>query len=199
MKKLSGLLAALMVFAGATWAQVSSQVQHRYDIKSGIITLETVMTVGQTQLKTTKVVYFDDFGTKEREETFSDGKLGMIIFSDGKDRYSLKQAKKIAVKKGPGDHGVGVRVDISDMATKKDIKAGMVKKIAPMTIAGQTCEVIAVTRGAQVDFYGGWNHALVYLKTASDVSTTEIKAIKLEANAKIPAEKFQVPQGYVVQ
>jgi hypothetical protein len=198
MKKLSGWLAVVMVFTCASWAQVA-QAPKKYDIKSGVITLETIMTMGKTQIKTQKVVYFDDFGIKEREETFSNGNLSKIFFSDGKDKISLSLAKKKATKQGPGDRGIGVRVDLNDMGTAKDIEAGVVKKMPPMTIAGQTCEVIEVKRGEQVDVYGGWNRALVYLKTGNANMTTEIKATKLEANVKIPEEKFQVPAGYTLQ
>jgi hypothetical protein len=194
MKKLGWLVVALIVVC-ASWAGAVN----KYEIKSGIVTLEYVMTIGKTVIKMTKIVYFDDYGSKECEETYTDGKLGSVLFCDGKDRYSLQTAKKKASKGESCTNGIGMRIDINDMGTKKDIEAGVVKKIAPMTLAGQKCEVIQVTKGKEVDLYAGWNKVMVYMKTGSKDMTTEIKAVKLEANAVVPKDKFQVPAGYTLK
>ncbi|RPI76587.1 MAG: hypothetical protein EHM45_12485 [Desulfobacteraceae bacterium] len=186
------LVAALIL----GWA-FQTPAANKYDVKSGIITFETVMRVGKTAIKTQKILYFDDFGAKECEETYSQGRLGSVLICDGKNRISLAPAKKKAVKEGPCDRGIGTRIDINDMGTEKEIQAGVVKKMPSMTVAGQTCEVIQVTKkNGEVDVYGGWNRVLVYLKTGSKVVATEIKAIKIEANAAVPKEKFEIPAGY---
>jgi hypothetical protein len=197
MKKIGWLMAMAWIAVGVSQAQTF----HKYDIKSGIVTLESVMTVGGTQIKMTKIVYFDDYGSKECQETYSNGKLSGVFFSDGKDKISLSLKKKTAQKQGAGDRGIGTRIEINDMGTQKDIETGVVKKMPPMTIAGQTCEVIQVTKGKgdNPDIYAGWNRVMVYLKTGRSIMTTEIKATKLEANAVVPKEKFQVPAGYSLQ
>ena len=84
-------------------------------------------------------------------------------------------------------------------STKKDIESGLVKKLAPMTIAGQPCEVIQVAKGSTPDIYAGWHHVMVYMKSSSSGVTTEIKAVKLEANASVPKDKFQIPAGFTTQ
>ncbi|HCV42299.1 MAG TPA: hypothetical protein DGH68_02355, partial [Bacteroidetes bacterium] len=128
-----------------------------------------------------------------------DGKLKTVLFSDGKNKILLKLSSKIAQNQGPTNNGIGMRVDINDMGTKKDIESGVVKKLAPMTIAGQTCEVIQVARGGTHDIYAGWHHVLVYMKSSSSGVNTEIKAVKLEADAAVPKDKFQVPAGFTLQ
>jgi hypothetical protein len=193
--KRTGWLAVVLVVICASWAQTV----HKYDIKSGIVTLESVSIVAGNQIKMNKIVYFDDYGMKECEETYSNGKLAKVFFSDGKEKISLQLKAKKAIKQGPTNSGIGMRVDINDMGTKKDIESGQVKKMPPMKIDGQPCEVIQVTRGGGVDLYAGWHHVMVYLKTSSAGVTTEIKAVKLQADAAVPVEKFQVPGGFTVQ
>jgi prepilin-type processing-associated H-X9-DG protein len=176
-----------------------AQTANKYDIKSGIVTLESVSTVAGTQIKMSKIIYFDDYGMKECQETYSNGKLTNVLFCDGKDKIALQLKAKKAQKQGPAYRGIGMRVEINDMGTKKDIESGMVKKLPPMTIDSQSCEVIQVTRGNSVDLYAGWHQVMVYMKTSSAGVSTEIKAVKLQANAVVPKEKFQVPAGFTVQ
>ncbi len=187
---------ATLAFVVVTVAQ--TQVK-KYDIKSGIVTLESVSTIGGTQIKMTKMVYFDDYGIKECQETYSNGKLKSVLFSDGKNKIALLLASKKAQNQGSSARGIGMRVEINDMGTKKDIESGLVKKLAPMTIAGQTCEVIQVAKGSTPDIYAGWHHVMVYMKSSSSGVTTEIKAVKLEANALVPKDKFQIPAGFTMQ
>jgi hypothetical protein len=196
MKKNIVISLVALAFVVATVAQ--TQVK-KYDIKSGIVTLESVSTIGETKIKMTRIVYFDDYGMKECEETYSNGKLGTVLFSDGKNKIALKLASKKAQNQGSTNSGIGMRVEINDMGTKKDIESGVVKKMPPMTIAGQTCEVIQVARGTTPDIYAGWHHVMVYLKSSSSGVTTEIKAVKLEANAAVPKDKFQIPPGFTMQ
>jgi hypothetical protein len=164
MKRNMVLSLATLVFVVATVAQ--SQFK-KYDIKSGIVTLESVSTIGKTQIKMTQIVYFDDYGLKECQETYSSGKLKKVLFSDGKNKIALQLASKKAQNLGSTDRGVGMRVEINDMGTKKDIESGVVKKLSPMTIAGQTCEVIQVARGTTKDIYAGWHQVMVYMKSSS--------------------------------
>ena len=195
MRKLGWLLAVALIAVSASGAQTVN----KYDIKSGIVTLEFVSTIGGIEIKTARIVYFDDYGTKECQETYSNGKLTNVLFSDGKDKIALLLKSKIARKQGAGAYGIGPRIEINDMGTKKDIESGVVKKMPPMTLAGQVCEVIQVTKGGNTDTYAGWHQVMVYMKTSGSGVTTEIKAVKLEANAVVPKEKFQVPAGYSLQ
>jgi len=188
------MVTMITLIAAKTQAQF-----HKYDIKSGIATLEFVSTVGGAQIKMTKIVYFDDYGMKECQETYSNGKLGGVFFCDGKNKYSLNLKSKKAQNQGTSDRGIGTRIEIHDMGTKEDIQSGKVKIISPMTLAGQPCEVIQVSKGKTPDIYGGWHHVMVYMKSSSSGVSTEIKAVKLEPNAAVPKEKFEIPAGFSVQ
>ncbi len=194
--KRKGWLITVLIVVCISWVYAVN----KYGIKSGIITMESVSTIGKMKIKMTKIIYFDDYGMKECQETYTDGKISHVFFCDGKEKISLTPLKKKALKQGAADNGIGMRVDINDMGTKKDIDSGMVKKMPPMTIAGQSCEIIQVARkdGAK-DIYGGWNNVLVYLKTSASGVATEMKAVKIVANAAVPKDKFQVPAGYTVQ
>jgi hypothetical protein len=195
MKRNIFLLLITMIFIIA-----AAQAQfHKYDIKSGIATIEIESTIASMKIKMTKIVYFDDYGIKECEETYSKGKLSGILLCDGKNKYSLDLNKKTAKNMGPSTNGTGMRIDINDMGTEKDIKSGKVKIISSMTIAGQTCEVIQVSRSKTPDIYAGWHKVMVYLKTSGSGVNTLIKAVKLEANAAVPKEKFEIPAGYTIQ
>jgi hypothetical protein len=196
MKRNMFLLPVAMIFIAATIAQGQ---YHKYDIKSGIATIEIESTIASMKIKMTKIVYFDDYGMKECEETYSKGKLSGILFCDGKNKYAVNLNKKTAQNMGPSSSGTGTRIDINDMGTEKDIKSGKVKIISPMTIAGQTCEVIQVSRSKTPDIYAGWHKVMVYLKSSSSGVNTLMKAAKLEPNVAVPKEKFEIPAGFTIQ
>jgi hypothetical protein len=199
MKKVSVLFLALamMVASQGAAAQVATQ---KYDIKSGIVNLESVSMVGTMEMKFKYVVYFDDYGMKECKETYKDGKLVNVFFSDGKTLYALNLGKKTASKKGDASRGTEPRVEFSEMGSQKDRDTGKVKKIAPMLIAGKQCEAIETNDGSgTVTQYAGWKKIMVYMKSRSASTTTTLKATKIEENIAVPAEKFQVPAGYAIK
>ena len=199
MKKVSGLFLALamMVASQGVAAQVATQ---KYDIKSGIVTFESVSKVGTMEMKLKFVVYFDDYGMKECKETYKDGKLVNVFFSDGKTLYALNPGKKTASKKGDSSRGTEPRMEFSEMGSQKDRDSGKVKKIAPMQVAGKQCEVIETNDGSgTVTQYAGWKKIMVYMKSSSASTTTTIKATNIEENVAVPGVKFQVPAGYAIK
>ncbi len=69
-----------------------------------------------------------------------------------------------------------------------------------MTIAGKTCEVFVTDDGNGTKAtYGGWNKILLYLDVETKTVKTILHAVKVEENAKVPADKFQIPAGYTIQ
>jgi hypothetical protein len=191
--------ALAMVLAAGTQLMAAQPAFQKYDVKSGIITMDSVMKMGTFEMKTKIVVYFDEYGMKECKETYQDGALSAVNFSDGKYIYSLQLKKKTATKTGEAFRGTELRVDFSEMGSQKDRDSGKVKKVAPMKIAGKDCEVIEANLGSSLTQYGGWKKVLVYMKTSSSDMTTTIKATKIEENAAVPAAKFQVPAGYALK
>jgi hypothetical protein len=180
---------------------MAEAVAKKYDVKSGIVTMDSVIKIGKMEIKTVTIVYFDDFGIKECKETYMDGKMNGTVFNDGKNKYSLDFSKKIAKKTEKANNdGTELRVDINWMASKKDLDSGKVKKGAPMTIAGKQCEIVeTVASNGEITQYGGWKKVLVYMKTGSAAAPIIIKANKIEENATVPASKFMVPAGFTLQ
>jgi len=191
------LVLATIVFVVAALAQ--AQVK-KYDMKSGVVTYESIIKMGDFQIKKKVVVSFDDFGMKECKETFAKDKLEESFFSDGKNLYLVKPGGKTAYKRGTASRGTELRVEWSEFGTEKDRQSGKYKKLPAMKVSGKDCEMFEYNDGkGTVTQYGGWNKILLYmdLKTKSMESTQ--RALKVEENAKVPAEKFKVPAGFAVQ
>jgi hypothetical protein len=176
-----------------------SQIK-KYDIKSGIVTYDLVMKMGKMEIKKKTIVYFDDFGMKECRETFSNSKLEESYFSDGKNLYAVRPAKKIVFKQGAAYRGTELRVEWTEFGTEKDRQSGKIKKMPAMSIAGKNCESFESNDGkGTVTRYGGWNKILMYLHVKTKSVESVQKAVKVEENAKVSEEKFKIPAGYAVQ
>jgi hypothetical protein len=187
--------AALTVF----WSMAQSQFK-KYDLQTGKVAYETVMRMGTMKMKTTSIVYFDDYGMKECRETYADGELKDSYLSDGKDLYALKHQKKTAFKQGPASRGTELRAEWTEFGTQKDRDEGKIRKIPSKKIAGKTCEMFESDDGkGTVTQYGGWKKILMYLAVKTKMVESIQTATKIEENVKVPAEKFAVPKGYSIQ
>jgi hypothetical protein len=188
------LLTVLIILTAA--ATATSQFK-KYDIKSGIVTFESVMKMGDFQIKKKIVLYFDDYGMKECRETYSNNRLEESYFSDGKTIYSVKHKEKAAYKRGPASRGTELRVEWSEFGTDEDRAAGKYKKLSPMKIAGKNCEMIEYNdKHGTVTTYGGWSKIMLYMKLKTKDMESVQKAVKIEENAAVPADKFRIPAGY---
>lgn len=193
-RKLILLLSLTIFLAAATGAQTANK---KYDIKSGIVTYESVMKMAGMEMKQKLIVYFDDFGMKECKETYSGDTLEESYFSDGKELYRVKPDEKKAFKQGTASRGTELRVEWSEFGTEKDRQAGKYKKLPEMTIAAKKCDMFEYNDGkGTVTKYGGWNKILLYMDMQTKNLQSTQKALKVEENVKVPPEKFQVPAGY---
>ncbi len=173
----------------------------KYGIKSGIITFETAMEMSGMKIPGKKMIYFDDYGMKECEETYEDDVLKESFVSDGKDRFKLFHAGKTIYKVGTATNGIAMPFNW-DEVSQKDKGAGIAKSGGKVTVAGKECDsftYVTETAGAQTTTkYAGWNHILLSMElSTSDMKSSEI-AIKFEENAVVPADKFKAPAGYKV-
>jgi len=176
-----------------------SQIK-KYDIKSGIVTYDLIMKMGKMEIKKKTIVSFDDFGMKECREMFSDNKLEESYFSDGKNLYAVRPAKKIVFKQGAAYRGTELRVEWTEFGTEKDRQSGKIKKMPAMSIAGKNCESFGSDDGkGTVTVYGGWNKILMYMHVKTKSVETVQKAVKVEENVKVSEDKFKIPAGYAVQ
>lgn len=188
---------AAIVFVVAAAAQTPMK---KYDIKSGVVTYELIMKVAGMEIKQKIVVSFDDYGMKECKETFKRDKLEESYFSDGKNLYLVKPDDKTAYKRGTAYRGTELRVEWSEFGTEKQRQSGMYKKLPAMKVADKNCEAFEYNDGkGTVTRYAGWNKILLYMNLKTkDMESTQ-RALKVEENAKVPAEKFKVPAGFAVQ
>jgi hypothetical protein len=170
----------------------------KYDIKSGIITFETTMKIMGMAVTNKSVVYFDEYGTKECKETYSDGTLKESFFSDGKNLYKVSHDQKTAWKTGPALRGTEFRFDWNEIS-EKDKKAGKAKQLGKITVAGKECESFEYKDRGSTTTYAGWSHICLLTDLTSKDMNSIAKAVRIEENARVPAEKFSVPAGYTVK
>jgi hypothetical protein len=172
----------------------------KYDIKTGIITFDLIMKMGDMEIKQKTIVYFDEYGMKECKDTYSGAKLEESYLSDGKDLYLLKHKQKKAFKQGTASRGTELRVEWSEFGTEADRQAGKYKKLAALTVAGKNCEVFEYNDGeGTITKYGGWNKILLYQDTKSSSVQSIQRAVKVEENVTISPDKFKVPAGFTIQ
>jgi hypothetical protein len=170
----------------------------KYDVKSGIITFETTITIGTMKVANRSIVYFDDYGMRECKETYTGEKLSHVFFSDGKSLYRLMPAQKKAVRRGDAFRGTELRYDWAEASAKGE-EERHAKKIPNVTIAGKNCEAFQTTQKETICTYAGWNHILLSIEITGGGSNSLTKALKVEENVPVPGEKFKVPAGYTLQ
>lgn len=164
----------------------------KYQIKSGIVTFDTKIAgmSGKT------ILYFDNFGSSELEEKYMGDKLIGGTLCDGANLYSINYDNNTARKTSVCSRGVALKVDwneISD-ADKKDKAI----KLPNVTVAGKDCESYSYTAAGVTSVFAGWNNICVMQEQDNQYGGTYIKAVSIEENAVIPAEKFAVPAGFIV-
>ena len=174
---------------------VRSQTK-KYDIKSGIVTFENTTTMGTIKMTLKSVVYFDEYGMLECKETYRDNTLVESYFSDGKTLFSVHQNKKTAYNRGKAYRGTEYRYDWNEASQSEKNK---VKRLPNVTIAGKNCESFELTSSTGKTIYAGWNHFCLLIDVKNSTMEVVYKAIKIEENVKIPADKFKIPAGYKMQ
>src|SRR5258708_24759768 len=137
------MLGALATFAAplSGWAQ-----QKKYDVKSGIVTFDTLMSVSGMEIKQKAVVTFDDWGTKEKRDTYQGDKLTETLLCDGKDQIKIMHAEKAAYVVGKCSRGTDLRF-AWDEIPDADKKPGKAKKLPSMKVAGETCDAVELKEG----------------------------------------------------
>lgn len=169
----------------------------KYDIKSGIITLETSMEVSGMNMKKKSILYFDDYGIKESQEDFNIDPSGKEVFAtrdfvkDGY-RYTCSVEYGSGAKTKAMGYGTAARFNMDEASTMKDNKF---KKLANTTVAGKDCEGFSMeTPSGLIEMYGWSGITLKSVLTGGSIKSTTI-AVKVEENVEIPADKFEVPAG----
>jgi hypothetical protein len=171
--------------------------EKKYPIKSGIVTFQTTIEIEGAKIEEKKLLYFDDYGMKEAEDTYEGNVHTKTYLSDGKNLYNLVHASKTAFMGEKATKGVAYRFDWNEIS-QADKDAGLVKKGPNETIAGKDCEVyIREDKGIKSKF-AGWNNITLLSEQESNGTKSTTKAIKVE-EVPVPAEKLSVPADYTVK
>lgn len=188
----------LALIAGLALPGVSAAQVKKYDMKSGIVTFETVMAMGKTQMKKKSVVTFDDWGTREKRDTYAGEKVKETFLCDGKNQITIQHADKVAYTVGTCSRGTELRFDWNEISDR-DKKEGKARQLPPMTVAGKKCQAFEVETGGMTSRFAGFGKVTLYTEVESSSTRTVSKALKLEENAAIPADALQVPAGYTTK
>jgi outer membrane lipoprotein-sorting protein len=172
-----------------------ADVKGKYQIKSGIITFASE-TMGMSQNVT---IYFDDYGNKECTETTGEmmgiKSHNLSLTKDG-FMYSIDLTNKTGTKMKTNINAQKNKdIDFSSLSEEM-MKQMHIKKLGTETFLGKTCDKYSIDDPAMKmkGTYVVWNG--ISLKSEIDMSGIGIKLIakKIEENATIPADRFEVPK-----
>lgn len=177
----------------ATASEAAVPAIHKYGVKSGIVTFES----SGFGLTVKKVLYFDDYGAREAEETYDDdGSLKETNLCDGKNMYILIHKDKTAFNRGNCYRGVAYKFDWNE--AQQGGAEYKPTKLANQVIAGKDCETFSLEISGSKSVYAGWNNICFMIETPTGNGKVINKAIAFEENANVPDEKLSVPADYKV-
>jgi hypothetical protein len=172
-------------------------IAKKYPIKSGVITFNCNGIMEGQKV----IVYFDDYGTKERNELYTeDASIFEIRFTDGEFMYKLSrpdETEKTAYIMGPGKYGTEMKFDPDPFRNDDKRKEKyQFKKLPNINIVGRDCEVYSSTIKMGTTTFGGWNGIHLYSKVEFSMGISETVAIDFKENEPVDAGLFKVPPGY---
>jgi len=168
-------------------ADYVTPVSRKYDVKSGVIHFET----SGLGMSGKKIVYFDDYGSKERVETYDEaGNMDIYNFSDGKTRYWVNLSDK-TVHIADQNGSLGWEMKFPEWS-EVDGRDGF-KKLPNMEVAGKDC---AAMQYGDNNVFAGWKGLTLYHGQKPNL---EIKAVKLELDKAVDPALFKTPDGYEVK
>jgi len=177
-------------------AVVDKTPKGKYSLKSGIVEMKSqVMGMEQKQ-----VLFFDEYGAKECIEVtasmFGQKIHNLNINKDGY-AYSVDMVKKTGTKiKIPTD----AAINFNDLG--KGIAKDMnIKKVGTETALGKTCDKYTIDYKKQQmkGYYLVWNGIALKTELTMMGMKTVVEVTKINENASIPADKFEIPKGIKIQ
>ena len=193
MKKIL-LIAALCALGICAQAQ-----EQRYEVKSGIVTMEMDM-MGR---KIVQEIHFDDYGAKQATISEMRGKKMRGVEVNG-EMLMIDDAEMTAMKMPAMSMGGGSNERINFLNTDpKYIKKNKIKVIGTETYLDRECTKysVALFMMGQVVKQTVWVYKGITLKSAiaTDFGEMVQAATKLEEDVEIPAATFEVPEGLTIQ
>jgi len=186
---------------------IESTIQgQRYGIKSGIVYYEPMDIMG---IKTTQILYFDDYGKKECREIIVEGNImGMktkkhsmsILDGDYSINFDLENItnNKDELKKE------ATKVNIKDAMSNMDLSHLTEEMKKQMDYKEEGREQVAGINGTKYSVKFGTGNKRMYgvmyknVPLKADMGQIKMVASKFEENASVPAEKFIVPADYKI-
>ncbi|MEW6512062.1 MAG: hypothetical protein AB1428_14015 [Bacteroidota bacterium] len=184
------MLALLVVAGSITSAQ---EQEKKYDVKSGMIVFETTTMEGRIRTSGRVVVYFDDFGRRERKDTYAGGFLKESVLCDGEDAYTVLHDKKVVFKRGPAMAGTEIRFD--DEIVSRGGTSGF-RLLPAVTIAGYECRALEHVDGQLTMRMAGWSHLLLYREDIQPGLHWIARAAKVDLGVKLSPAMFVPPMTY---
>lgn len=189
---LIAVLLLVLVFEGL------GQSSKKYDLKSGIVTFETAVTMMGKTFTKKEIVYFDDYGLKECKESYDGTKLEEAYFNDGKSIYNVIFDEKTAYKSRRVNHGTEMRFDWESVP-ETEKRSGKAKKLPVMTISGRQCDAYQHEENGELAIYAGWMRLTLYTKIVSKQLQSTAQAVGVQENVRVLPSKFAVPAGFTIK
>ena len=180
-----------------------------YGEKSGIVTYKPLDMMG---VKVTQTLYFDDYGKKEMRETMVEGDMNgqqmrqhTIDMRDGNAMYHYElensQGGMDRVTKNVYKTTLTAemleQMNVASLSAKLKEKLGY-KEEGKETVAGLEGMKYSIAPDSlnPSNRISGVQYKNIQIKIS--MGQMEIIADKVDLGAKIPAEKFKIPEGYTV-
>jgi hypothetical protein len=180
-----------------------------YGEKSGIVTYKPLDMMG---VKVTQTLYFEDFGKKEMRETMVEGNMnGMdmrqhtIDMRDGNTMYHY-ELENVSGGQDRATKNVYKTILTADMLESMNVASLSAKLKTRLGYKEEGKETVAGLEGVKYSIapdslnpsnrITGVQYKNIQIKIS--MGQMEIIADKVDLGAKVPAEKFKIPEGYTV-
>jgi hypothetical protein len=185
--RLPSIILALAVISGTL--QATPQSAAKYGVKSGIIEFRNVVPFGRSKVDTKAIVYFDDFGAKERKDSYTSDQFTNSSLNDGKNLYTLVPDRKEAWLADAVTSGLDQAFD------SPAFTAYHPTSLPDQVVAGKSCQFVTFTVDKTKHIVGGYQRIVFFHDWPGAILA---KAVRFEENAVIPPGTFEVPKGYTV-
>lgn len=171
----------------------------KYGVRSGKITFEDRADLGGFEVLKKAVVTFDDFGLKERRDTYDEsGILTESFFCDGENLYLYIPSENTVYRHGKAFRGTEYKVGWEELPAD-DKASGVFKKRGNVTVAGKDCESYEHITSAGTTVFAGWSGVCLLVDVHQQGMRVTTRAAAFEENIPVPAETFRIPAGAAVK
>lgn len=174
-------------------------VLKKYPVKSGVIRFERTGISDKVKI----MVYFDNYGITERNETYnSEGNVEEIKIADGEKMYVINfkySEDKIAYITGPGKFGTEMKFVAEPFTSEEDIAKYQFKKLPNMNVAGKNCEAYSTATATGEVIFAGWSNICLYSETKSKYGDSKTVAVEINENVPVDPGFFKIPEGFEIK